>query len=202
MKTSNLINLFVALLFLFIINWWSGFTLIVFDDLFMLVILIIGVLSLTLLSVKTKEYLVIRQSMRLNLFGMATLMSIVKMFDIYRIRFTHAASPNLSLIHLKPLLYAFMLYIPLHNWLGSKIRFQDENNSQKGPFMDSDAELRKLLSRREYEVCRHLLAGLTNKEISEALYIAESTVKKHIQNILKKLDCQDRKTVIIKYKSS
>jgi len=43
------------------------------------------------------------------------------------------------------------------------------------------------------------IQGFNNKEISVKLYIAESTVKKHMQNILKKTSCDDRHMLISKY---
>ncbi len=55
------------------------------------------------------------------------------------------------------------------------------------------------LTRREKEIFDLLLVDMPNKEISEKLYIAEATVKKHVQNILKKADCGNRVEVIEKY---
>lgn len=43
------------------------------------------------------------------------------------------------------------------------------------------------LTRREKEVFEHITMGKTYKQISSALYIAQGTVKKHIENIYSKL---------------
>ncbi len=48
------------------------------------------------------------------------------------------------------------------------------------------------LSEREQEVLQCLAAGMSNREIAERLFIAESTVKKHLRNILAKLHVQSR----------
>ena len=48
------------------------------------------------------------------------------------------------------------------------------------------------LSEREIEVLRLIARGLSNKEIAEALIIAEGTAKNHVSNILGKLDARDR----------
>ena len=48
------------------------------------------------------------------------------------------------------------------------------------------------LTPREKEVLAALARGMNNKTISEALFISEHTVKKHIGQILEKLDLHDR----------
>lgn len=48
------------------------------------------------------------------------------------------------------------------------------------------------LTRREYQVLRHLAYGLSNREIGFSLKISVETVKEHIQNILRKFDMPDR----------
>jgi two-component system nitrate/nitrite response regulator NarL len=48
------------------------------------------------------------------------------------------------------------------------------------------------LSPRERETLRHIARGASNKEIARALEIAETTVKIHVQHILRKLDLTSR----------
>lgn len=48
------------------------------------------------------------------------------------------------------------------------------------------------LSPRETEILRHIARGASNKEIARALDIAETTVKIHVQHILRKLDLSSR----------
>jgi DNA-binding NarL/FixJ family response regulator len=48
------------------------------------------------------------------------------------------------------------------------------------------------LSDRELEIVRLLARGATNREIAEALVLAEGTVKNHLTNILGKLGARDR----------
>ncbi|SEP13061.1 response regulator [Propionispora vibrioides] len=52
------------------------------------------------------------------------------------------------------------------------------------------------LSEREQEVLQLISQGLSNKEISETLYLSESTVKNHLRNILDKLHVQNRMQLI------
>ena len=56
------------------------------------------------------------------------------------------------------------------------------------------------LSKREKEVLDEISKGLNNKEISDNLFITESTVKKHVSNIFVKLNIKNRQEAII-YKS-
>ncbi len=48
------------------------------------------------------------------------------------------------------------------------------------------------LSPREREILRHLAKGASNKEIARSLDVAESTVKIHVQHILRKLNLSSR----------
>ena len=48
------------------------------------------------------------------------------------------------------------------------------------------------LSERELEVLQWLTAGASNREIGRQLYIAESTVKRHVYNIFGKLNVRNR----------
>jgi DNA-binding NarL/FixJ family response regulator len=55
-----------------------------------------------------------------------------------------------------------------------------------------EPEWLQLLSRREREILGHLVAGLSNKEISSELCIAEQTVRNHISVIYDKMGAGDR----------
>lgn len=50
----------------------------------------------------------------------------------------------------------------------------------------NEMQKRELLSKREKEVLRVMLDGLTNKEIAQKLFISYETVKSHRKNILSK----------------
>lgn len=58
------------------------------------------------------------------------------------------------------------------------------------------------LSERELEVAWLLFRGYTNRQIGEALYIAETTVKKHVSHIYRKIDVQSRKEFRSKVQST
>jgi two-component system nitrate/nitrite response regulator NarL len=50
----------------------------------------------------------------------------------------------------------------------------------------------EILTYREREILMEISKGLSNKKISEKLYITEHTVKKHINHIFEKLGIRDR----------
>ena len=52
------------------------------------------------------------------------------------------------------------------------------------------------LTKREGDVVTLICQGLTNREISETLFISEYTVKVHIKNILKKMKANSRNEII------
>jgi DNA-binding NarL/FixJ family response regulator len=53
------------------------------------------------------------------------------------------------------------------------------------------------LSIREVEVLDCVAQGLSNKEIAEALFITEQTVKNHMTSVLRKLDVSDRVQAVL-----
>ncbi len=54
------------------------------------------------------------------------------------------------------------------------------------------------LSARELDVLKLVIEGATNKDIGNALSIAEDTAKKHVQNIILKLQVSDRTQAAVK----
>ena len=53
------------------------------------------------------------------------------------------------------------------------------------------------LSARELEVLKEIVKGKSNKEIGEALFVSEKTVKTHVSHILNKLEVSDRTQAVI-----
>ncbi|HLF63587.1 MAG TPA: LuxR C-terminal-related transcriptional regulator [Saprospiraceae bacterium] len=66
---------------------------------------------------------------------------------------------------------------------------------------DPEAQLKRLgITQREHEVLRLVAEGYSNQEISNALFISESTVKTHVSNVLVKLDARRRTQAVQKAK--
>ncbi len=56
----------------------------------------------------------------------------------------------------------------------------------------TNGQTEEILSPREREILREIAAGASNKEIARSLGIAETTVKVHVQHILRKLNLNSR----------
>jgi two-component system nitrate/nitrite response regulator NarL len=65
-------------------------------------------------------------------------------------------------------------------------------NLRSAPLSAASPALHEKLSPREREILGFLAKGASNKEIARSLDLAESTVKIHIQGILKKLELTSR----------
>ena len=75
----------------------------------------------------------------------------------------------------------------LHPSIAKKVLGRFSAQSQAAQNHDNDA-----LSPREQEILRGIALGQGNKEIARSLGIAETTVKIHVQHILRKLDVSSR----------
>lgn len=65
-------------------------------------------------------------------------------------------------------------------------------------FKLDEQELKRLgISKREYEVLQLIAKGLSNREISEKLYVSLNTVKSHSSNLFMKLNARSRTQAIL-----
>ncbi|GEM_PF-6559264 len=73
------------------------------------------------------------------------------------------------------------------NKLNLKITQEDINQYLIDPLTD-----------RELDVLKHIAEGKTNKEIGEAIFVSQNTVKYHLKNVYLKLDVKNRTEAITK----
>lgn len=74
------------------------------------------------------------------------------------------------------------------------------NSVNKKSNTEEDEEKKKLLGSltpRELEVAEHIKQGKSNKDIAEALYVTEGTVKNYVSRVLEKLELKNRSELIL-----
>jgi DNA-binding NarL/FixJ family response regulator len=67
------------------------------------------------------------------------------------------------------------------------------------PIVMCSINIRNILSEREYEIMELVSTGLYNKEIAVKLNCEETTIKKHLQNIFRKLRVNNRTEASMKF---
>ena len=80
--------------------------------------------------------------------------------------------------------------------LGNKIL--DNELNLKNLFNTTKKDF-NLLTQKEIEILEQIAKGLSNKEISEKLFLSEGTVRNYISGILEKLELRDRTQLAIYY---
>jgi DNA-binding NarL/FixJ family response regulator len=65
------------------------------------------------------------------------------------------------------------------------------------PATPAEAERLSSLTHREVEVLRLIGRGHSNTEISQSLWVAETTVKTHVTRVFRKLDLRDRAQAVV-----
>ena len=70
--------------------------------------------------------------------------------------------------------------------------------SRQPPPSDAPSGNTRGLTEREVDVLRLVASGYSNREIGEALFLAEGTVKNHISAVLGKLGARDRTNAVLR----
>lgn len=98
-------------------------------------------------------------------------------------------------------LAAFIVDILVFFAIYQKLYTPRRSEKQNEEALLSDFEARYQLTRRQREIFRLVLKGCTNAEIASELFLAQSTVKFHMKNILKATECANRTELIAAFKS-
>jgi LuxR family transcriptional regulator, maltose regulon positive regulatory protein len=64
--------------------------------------------------------------------------------------------------------------------------------TRDGEQHQSSAAIGQQLTKREVSILKRLESGLSNKEIAEAIFVSEGTLKWHLHNVYSKLDVKNR----------
>jgi two-component system, NarL family, response regulator DegU len=76
-------------------------------------------------------------------------------------------------------------------------RMLDEVLNRRNKTQDPEERKMAAITPREQEVIELICQGLKNKEVSERLYISETTVSHHLTSIFRKLEVNDRISLIL-----
>jgi DNA-binding CsgD family transcriptional regulator len=87
--------------------------------------------------------------------------------------------------------------IPLEGACGPRVGIQIETFRPRLPFANVAKTYR--ITKREMEILDLVVNGATNAQISQALYIAQSTVADHIKSIMKKTGTTKRIVLMSKF---
>lgn len=68
---------------------------------------------------------------------------------------------------------------------------------KRNALSDAQRQALSLLTRREVDVLAEIGSGATNAEVAARLFIAETTVKTHVKNLLHKLGARDRVALVL-----
>jgi LuxR family maltose regulon positive regulatory protein len=71
-------------------------------------------------------------------------------------------------------------------------RLQQARGKAENLGRSNGSALGEQLTRREVSVLKHLESGLSNKEIAEAIFVSEGTLKWHLHNVYSKLNVKNR----------
>ena len=99
---------------------------------------------------------------------------------------------SVTLIMLPPLNHQLVLELKSHTYLRT---YDIMNQTQQTEIIHLTKALDPLTV-REQELLKLILSGKSNREIAEALYISENTVKTHVRNIFSKYDVSSRVELI------
>lgn len=94
------------------------------------------------------------------------------------------------------LAFGYMTSRYLHNQQNTKKEAATNTPSEEIKTIDPSKITKLNISKREYQVLELINLGHSNLEISEKLYISESTVKSHVSSLLQKLNAKRRTQAI------
>jgi len=178
---KHLINCIIIGIFLFLILWIVDFNVFEIFDIKIMFVMLLCIILLTTASYKKSE-----SDFRILFAYQVALTSIFATSLLFLQELSKSSIINF-IVPLQPILYGILFYI-----LG--YIYYDLTRDKSSGSTDHKILLQEKygLSIREVAIALEVLNDKTNKEIAAKLFIAESTVKKHVQNILRKTTVTNR----------
>ena len=97
------------------------------------------------------------------------------------------------------ILFIGLLFTAIGIWVGKKLTAQ--NTIATPPFEQNEKAIRYLkISERELEVLELVAQGLSNKQISDKLFVSINTTKTHLSHLYEKLEVKRRTQSVEKAK--
>lgn len=180
------IKIICLLAFLFFLSWSNDHRFISLEDAKLFFILLICTIALLVYEQgNTIDLHLMKRNLQWNTIVTGFIVTLFKQYGYFSSIASEANLLKGAVSNFKPIIFSILLYL-----IGGKLL---------GCILDKEAlkpkaqvNIKHLLTRREKEIYDYMLTDLSNKEIACELYISESTVKKHIQNILKKIGFSNR----------
>lgn len=184
-ELMRLVRMLIVLIFIIIFYLWvfPKVSNNIFD--IDLIFIMIGSLSLLLIDFIDKHNF---ELMNIDKHGyrFGLLLSLLKLIAL-----PNGIMSNINIL-IRPFIYGLIISY-LFKWIRSEL---DKNNDSK----DTDDFLRRYqMTPTETVVAQLVMKRLPNKEIADQLNVSLSTVKKHIQNIYRKIDVKSRDELIELY---
>lgn len=106
------------------------------------------------------------------------------------------ASPQRIVAAVRMISAGYRLVVPDCEGETGEPRAEEPVDAEPAGFAEPDLEAVGI-TRRERDVLELIIRGYSNAEISEALFLSESTVKSHVQRMLDKLALRNRVHAVI-----
>lgn len=208
-----LLKIFTIFFYLILILSLSGFHFTLLFDFKSFILILGGTLFLSLASFKKgmdKEE--IKHIFSWNAIVVSYLTTFVFLFaSLSKVKEVERLLSNIAL-NCRPLLYGFIIFVVLRTdekVKNDRVRIKESKTTNDKLNMNQNEENMKRvtalspeeiyykfremgLTQREAEIARLAKSGLSNKEIADEMYIAESTVKKHMSHIFEKFNISSR----------
>lgn len=197
MKEHKLkIGAFIALIFMFLIIVSNELDKLV--NLFSLIVLIVGTALLTAITYQKQ----LRKNQMLQLISKNLIIVGCLTFVIGFVIALSSAQDMIQMgkcISVSAIVLIYMLFGLIVIKLLQELNHENyENHETKENLISHPSSLEIKLTQREKEIASYILKGLTNKEISKSLFVSESTIKKQITQLFKKLEVKSRYELISK----